>query len=325
MKDTTHNEPQNNSQMTRNMIFWQNKLKEFEVRFPNLKEEEFQNLILIENGLNKLKSVKRFHDYKNLEQAMNRLSRLLGRRKRDKITIMFLERLLKEAKEKNLRVLFGLFKRQILKRNPTEEILSQEGHKVPGQDFEIISNFNLHNISENKSNRILNDKSDQISNLEPYTHQNVKPSVVKNKVINTNTTTTKHIVKNIERIKLIKSPDKYLIVMLDALDKKKRSQAFNTIKLVSLFKKIKASPGSLNTIQHIQGIQRNKEDNEFMRTELILIILDKILEYRKRINTRNSFDQLKANSQGKFKAIYGRVSKIKNNKSLSQRNHKMNR
>lgn len=237
---------------------WEKRKKELQRKFPNLNNDEILKMLKREFGLKLLRNVFHNKNQKNKSHIFNRLTRFLGKNKRDKITFMYLESVLRNMKNKNLRSLFSKFRTK---------------------------------------------------NSKTKTNKTIK---IEKKVVRT-------ISKKIKETQ----PDKYIILLLDSIRKDKLRKAFQNIRLTSLFKKLKSQPGGMYTIEHIQEVKRGILDGQDLNYKLMAVILDKIMAFNQRRHKHLAINEMKDLDLDSTKVLYPRVSKIKNNKSISGKHHPM--
>ena len=238
-------------------FFWEKRKKDLQAEFPGLSEDEILKLLKREFGLRLLKNM--FQNKINRQRAfvVNKLTRSLGRNKRDKITLMLLTNILRDIQSRNMRALFAKFRPKV--------------------------------------------------------------KVVQTKVV--------HVSKRVERQIETKiketQPDKYLALLLNEINKDSLRKAFQLVRLTNLFKKLRGKPGGRFTIEHIQQVKRDVSQGARLDLKLMLVLLDKIVEYNKRKHKRQTMDNLKEIDLAATKALYGKVSKIKDGRVLSNKHHPM--
>jgi hypothetical protein len=243
---------------------WEKRKLDLIKQYPNLNEQEIMNLLKNEFALRILNNIFDKKEHRNKSSTMNRLSRFLGKHKRDKITLMFLESILKNIKDKNQRSFFN----------------------------------QLRPKTKNSKSKTTNAKTKTV-------------------------TVTKTVVRTIDRKIKQNHPDKYILLLLDQIRKDKLRNAIQMMKVTSLFKKLKSQPGGMLTIEHIQNVKRGVTDGISLDSKLIAVLLDKIISYNQRKQKRQAMDSLKDLDMEARKVIYGKVSKIKDTKSVSGKNHPM--
>ena len=231
---------------------WQKRMQELKREFPELSDQQILALLRKEFGFRLLRNLVKNNQDRKKTSALNKLSRVLGRRKRDRITLMYLDSLLRNLRDRNLRSLFARFRPKT--------------------------------------------KGDQV-------------------------TKTRVITRTVERVVREKQPLKYLQFVLEDLRKKKMKEAFNDIQVTNLFKKLKGQPGNLYTIEHIQQVKRDMSDGSKLHVKLMLILLDKIVGYNQRKSTRQAMDSIKDLDYEKRKVLFGKVTRVKDNKSVSGKHH----